>query len=243
MNIGKRLISGLVLLAAIGPASGIMAADAIKLVEDGKPAATVVVPDAGNDKYARLASSLLVSIIKRASGAQLPVIAESKAPPAGTKIYIGLTAAAEKAGLKLQELKGLSCVQKAVAGNLFLAGVFAPSGFAVCDAATALRAGGSFHVARSLQGGAVQGLGAGGAFCWRILLHLPGQPDDAACFGRLCSLFGTLAPIDVASDLAGLAAHADCGCPCHHAAGDPPSDSPGTRDPPGAIGQTDDRGS
>jgi len=96
------------------------AQETIKLVDDGKPVYTIVVPD-GQDRYARMAAEMLAAHVQRASGARLKIV-EEKAAPDGPKVFVGLTRAAEAAGLKLRELTGLSCVLKAAGGNLFLAG-------------------------------------------------------------------------------------------------------------------------
>jgi len=47
---------------------------------------------------------------------------EETQAPAGPKVFIGKTRAAEKTGLNVPAMKGLACVLKVVDGNLFLAG-------------------------------------------------------------------------------------------------------------------------
>lgn len=111
------LLLGLLLAAASFQAR---AQGTIDLIRDGKPAATVVIPDDRNP-LALSAAAFLVDTLAAASGARLPVVPESAAP-AGTRVYVGLTKASEKAGLAVAGMKGLACVLKAVDGNLYLAG-------------------------------------------------------------------------------------------------------------------------
>ena len=93
---------------------------ALNLVQDGKAVYTVVVPD-GKDAVAMSAATMLADAVEKASGARLAIVREAEAP-AGPKVFIGKTRAAEKAGLNVAAMKGIACVLKAVDGNLFLAG-------------------------------------------------------------------------------------------------------------------------
>ena len=97
-----------------------MAADDLNLIEDGRAAFTIVVPD-GRPMLAMEAAGLLARIVSQASGAPMQIVEEGDAPP-GPKVFIGMTRAAEAAGLALANLSGQSCVMKVVDGNLFLAG-------------------------------------------------------------------------------------------------------------------------
>ncbi len=106
------------LLLAI--AGSCMAAENLDLVKDGNAAYVIVVPD-GRPQLAMDAANLLVRIAEQASGAQMQIVEEAAAPE-GPKVFIGMTRAAEVAGLALADLQGQSCVMKVVDGNLFLAG-------------------------------------------------------------------------------------------------------------------------
>ncbi|MBI4027927.1 MAG: DUF4838 domain-containing protein [Verrucomicrobia bacterium] len=97
-----------------------VAENQLKLVDEGKPVFTIVVPD-GKDPLAMSAANALASAVELASGAKLPIVEENQATD-GPNVFIGMTRAAEKAGLRLKELSGLSCVLKVAGGNLFLAG-------------------------------------------------------------------------------------------------------------------------
>ena len=92
----------------------------LSLVQDGKAVYTVVVPD-GKGAVAMSAATMLADTLEKASGARLAIVEETQAP-AGPKVFIGKTRAAEKAGLNVTAMKGLACVLKVVDGNLFLAG-------------------------------------------------------------------------------------------------------------------------
>ena len=119
MNKQPRLC--VLVLAVFVFASTLAAADAqLKLVDDGKPVYTIVVPD-GRDRFAMMAANMLNDAMRKCSGASLRIV-EEKAAPAGPKVFIGLTRAAEKAGLNLKEMTGTSCVLKVIDGDLFLAG-------------------------------------------------------------------------------------------------------------------------
>ena len=113
----KRLLS--VALVCVS-SSTCLGANTLNLVESGKAAFTVVVPD-GRPKLALEAAQLLVRTVVQASEARLDIVEESAAP-AGAKVFVGMTEAADRAGLALDELKGQSCVMKVIDGHLFLAG-------------------------------------------------------------------------------------------------------------------------
>ena len=112
----RNILTALLILAA----GSCLAAEQLDLVENGEPVYAVVVPD-GKPQLAMEAARVFVRIVQRASDAKLPILEETAAP-AGPKVFIGLTQAAEKAGLGIDKLKGQSCVLKAIDGNLFLAG-------------------------------------------------------------------------------------------------------------------------
>ncbi len=67
------------------------------------------------------AATMLADKVEKATGARLAIVEETQAP-GGPKVFIGKTRAAEKAGLNVAAMKGLSCVLRVVDGNLFLAG-------------------------------------------------------------------------------------------------------------------------
>jgi len=106
----------LVLLTAV-PAL----AEPLSLVKGGKPAATIVVPDKA-DKWTTMPAGWLRDYVEKATGAELQVVPESKAPQ-GSLIAIGNTRLAWEAGVDLTGLQYDAC-RIAVRGNaLFLRGI------------------------------------------------------------------------------------------------------------------------
>jgi hypothetical protein len=90
-------------LTWMGLAAGLSPVQAMDLVTDGKASATIVLPDEANDTEQK-AAKLLVTYVKRASGAELKTVKESD-KPAGTLISVGRTRLAEAAGLSLTALE------------------------------------------------------------------------------------------------------------------------------------------
>lgn len=86
----------------------------LRLVDQGQPQAVVVVPD-GATPQVRDAAELLVDYVRRASGATLPIIAESaQARPAGVPIYVGPCTAGAKLIASLDKLDADGFVIRAV---------------------------------------------------------------------------------------------------------------------------------
>lgn len=98
-----------------------MQAANLVLVEKGKPKAAIVTADkpAPGAEYAALE---LAAYIKKATGAQLPVVKESAVSGEQTRIYVGATKAAELAGLGQNGFDKEAYVIKVVGGNLYIVG-------------------------------------------------------------------------------------------------------------------------
>ena len=77
--------------------------DVLRLVRDGRPCVTVVIPDKP-DKWTRTAAEWLVRYVKEATGATLPVVAEGRAP-AGALVSIGPTEMRKRTGLTLDGVR------------------------------------------------------------------------------------------------------------------------------------------
>lgn len=97
------------------------------LVDNGKPAATIVYPARSvrseNPLDSRKAEALrLKDYINKISGANLPVVADDK-PVDGTVIHIGPTKHLKKLGVDLDSLSGDSFIMRVIGSNLVLAGV------------------------------------------------------------------------------------------------------------------------
>ena len=116
----KRTLPVILAAFLLSATSAGAAGATLSLVQDGKAVYAVVVPD-GKDAVAMSAAAMLAETVEKASGARLAIVREAEAP-AGPKVFIGKTRAAEKAGLNVAAMKGIACVLKVVDGNLFLAG-------------------------------------------------------------------------------------------------------------------------
>jgi len=98
------------------------AASGVWLVEDGAPAAAIVLP-ANPEPIAVYAADELAYHIERASGARLKILNEPLAQPLGTSaVYIGATKAIQNAGIDPQGLSSEGTVLRTIDGNLYIAG-------------------------------------------------------------------------------------------------------------------------
>ena len=115
--------SNLFTMAIAAAVAGIFcsAACGLDLVKDGKPCATIVLAgDAGN--YQKWAAQWLQEYVKKATEAELPIVSENEAEPAGTLISVGHTKMAGKAGIKTDDLQYDGCKLIVKGGNLYLIG-------------------------------------------------------------------------------------------------------------------------
>ncbi len=92
----------------------------IPLVRDGRPAATVVI-GAQASPVARFAAAEFVGHIRRATGAELPVAADT-APVTGPRVLIGPSAAVQACGVDTAALGSQEYVIRHLPGTLILAG-------------------------------------------------------------------------------------------------------------------------
>ncbi|MCK5801730.1 MAG: hypothetical protein KAI66_02810, partial [Lentisphaeria bacterium] len=93
----------------------------LDLVKDGKPVATIVVPDQPLP-VVRLAAQELNYHLKRATGAALPIVSESKAPQTGALVILGTCQATADAGIATTELDPNTWILKLRDNHFFLAG-------------------------------------------------------------------------------------------------------------------------
>ena len=94
-QIGLKWTLPVIVVASLLSAPAVCAGEtALNLVQDGKAVYTVVVPD-GKDAVAMSAATMLADAVKKASGARLAIVEETKAP-ARPKVFIGKTRAAVK---------------------------------------------------------------------------------------------------------------------------------------------------
>ena len=92
----------------------------LSLVANGKPAATIVIPERA-DEWTRRAAEWVRDHLADSSGARLQIVAEDQTP-SGTLIAIGHTRLAEKAGIKADGLKWDGCRLVARERTLYLLG-------------------------------------------------------------------------------------------------------------------------
>ncbi len=94
----------------------------VVLVDNGKAVSTIVIPDSPLPVY-KLAAEELQYHIKRASGVELPVFAESKLPAGdGVKIYLGPTKKTAAVGIDCTALAPSGYQVCSVGKDLFIAG-------------------------------------------------------------------------------------------------------------------------
>ena len=106
-------------LAALAPL-GLAARPPLCIVREGRATSTIVIPD-GADSWTRQAAKWLTEYVKEATGAELNVVAESKAP-AGTLVSIGHTQLAKRAGITVDDLKWDGYRMVVTANVLYLIG-------------------------------------------------------------------------------------------------------------------------
>ena len=92
----------------------------VTLVRDGKASAVIVISDNAGD-VAKNAANILSEHLKKISGAEISIVKESAAP-AGTKIFVGATRAAAKAGLGVDNFVQEAWQIKVIDGNIYFAG-------------------------------------------------------------------------------------------------------------------------
>lgn len=119
-------------LLAVGPLAG--AGGPIRIVEDGRPRAVVVVPG-GADEQTRAAAALLVRYVKDSSGAELPVVEEKAAAGRGVAIHVGLTGYAKGLGLALDKFDDDGFVIRVADGGPVVIAARTPWGaeFGICE--------------------------------------------------------------------------------------------------------------
>ncbi|MBP8955151.1 MAG: hypothetical protein KBI47_22365 [Armatimonadetes bacterium] len=116
-------LSPVLLASTAALLSGIGAAVAADLVlVDGGTARSVVVTADKPSPLATYAAGELVAHVEKATGERLEVVGESDAPAGATRVYIGDTQAARRAGLDPDGLPGETYRIMALDGNLYILG-------------------------------------------------------------------------------------------------------------------------
>jgi hypothetical protein len=112
-----RLTSALLCVLVVACAQNVCA---LTLVDEGKPSAVIVIPDAPLPVEKFAAEELQYHVL-RASGAELSIVAESEMPD-GPVVILGACAATAAAGILPDELEPNEWVGKLIGDRLYLAG-------------------------------------------------------------------------------------------------------------------------
>ncbi|MDY0168461.1 MAG: DUF4838 domain-containing protein [Thermoguttaceae bacterium] len=121
-----RMPREMLLLAAMlllpGRAAVASAEGRVELVRDGAPAAVVVIADTPS-RTAAYAAQELVNHIEHATGGRLPVVAEADVPEdVGSRIFVGMTAAARAQGIVAEALGPEEFVLRSAGADLYIVG-------------------------------------------------------------------------------------------------------------------------
>jgi Domain of unknown function (DUF4838)/Glycosyl hydrolases family 2, sugar binding domain len=113
----RRRIILLVVILALAPTF----VHALNIATDGQPLATIIVPDDALP-VVRFAAEELQYHVRRASGAELPILTESKMPESGALVILGACHATVEAGITPESLEPNEWVGKLTDDRLYLAG-------------------------------------------------------------------------------------------------------------------------
>jgi hypothetical protein len=117
----KLLLATLLGLIVCVEAKGQAENEELWLVKDGKPAATILVPE-DSTFWTTKASEWLVEYVRKASGAELDVQSEAEGIPTGVIVSVGPTELAAESGVDCRGLKWDECKLVAKRDVLFLIG-------------------------------------------------------------------------------------------------------------------------
>jgi len=121
----KRLFLLFVLFAA----ASVMAE--LVIAEKGGSPYQIVVPESGGnarlDHFVRLGGSVLRTALRKAAGAEVPLVTESKKLPGRPAIFVGSTAALKKAGLSAEGFVPWECSIKVIGKDIFIYGRDCPA--------------------------------------------------------------------------------------------------------------------
>lgn len=111
----------------IGAVLVIMPGWALDIVRDHRPVATIVIPERDRisgpaDLSNRQVAKQLQEYVKRATGAELPIVTESRKPETGTIVSLGHTQMAAAAGVGTDDLKWDEARLKCIGNTLYLLG-------------------------------------------------------------------------------------------------------------------------
>ncbi|MBR3709085.1 MAG: DUF4838 domain-containing protein, partial [Lentisphaeria bacterium] len=117
----KKMLMSFLLLGAFG-----LSAAELVLAEGKKTPYCIVIPaqsaDKGMDNFNRRAAEMLAGVIRKSSGAQIPIVQESRTPLRTPAVYIGNTQALRAQGVDPEKFSSWESMIFVKEGNIFLAG-------------------------------------------------------------------------------------------------------------------------
>ena len=114
------ILASVLSLTLFGPVSA-----GVKIVDNGKPVAVIVVPDSPTP-VVNYAAQELSYHVEQSTGAKLETVSESSWNPSMPAVILGTTRAAEKAGIQATGLKPNEFILRTVGQNLFIIGEDTP---------------------------------------------------------------------------------------------------------------------
>jgi hypothetical protein len=118
------MVMVLSILLAAGVAHAV--ADELLVVADEASSYVIAWAEDADEKKITEATELLSSLIAEATGVKLPQVKESEVPAGTPAIYLGRSAAARRAGLPVDKVKGWGYLHRAIGDNIFLVGEDVP---------------------------------------------------------------------------------------------------------------------
>ncbi len=113
-------VAGIVLLGGLAPVAAAVEQPLV-IVRDHVPQAAIVIPDSAN-RVVQYAAEELQHHIRKATGAELPIVRDADHPSRRRAICLGPTRRAQDAGIRPDELEPNGFIIRRVGGDLLLAG-------------------------------------------------------------------------------------------------------------------------
>lgn len=98
-----------------------LSADAVELVQHGKPVSTIVIPDSATE-VVRFAAQELAYHIEKSTGAALPIVNETAKPSGNGLIYLGPCRATSSAGIRTDSVGISGSIIRVVGPDFYLVG-------------------------------------------------------------------------------------------------------------------------
>ena len=119
-------IAGAIILACVSLAAVSFGEETpverIQVAAEGESRYVIAIPDQADQERIRTAADLLRKIVREASGAQLPIVLESKKPAGAPAFYLGKSQAARRAELPVDEIRGWAYHYQVREGDIYIVG-------------------------------------------------------------------------------------------------------------------------